>query len=158
MTTLTAAKQWNCSVSWVRHRCKEGMIPLAEKNGIWDIPDTADKPPCTRHRAVVLMKLLQEKSEGNDVELFPGNDMDTFISIYMYLSGNGFITRLKGKKVEKEIGNAKVLNAGIALITSESEDRKERSSKKSKISAELNTKHFKVGIEYEVTSAEKAEG
>lgn len=157
MTTKTAAKKWNCTALWVRERCKEGMIPLAEKNVIWNIPDNADKPPCTRHRAVVLMKLLQEKNAGNDVELFPGNDMDTNIAIYKYLSNNGFITKFKGKNIEKAIKSATVLNYGVALIASISEKAKPTVSKKTKYAAEFDAKVFKAGVEHETSTQDKSE-
>lgn len=157
MNTLAASKKWNCSMAWVRDRCTEGMIPLAEKNGIWDIPETADKPPCTRHRAAVLLQRLQEKSEGNDVELFPGNDKDTNIAIYKYLANYGFITRLKGKKIEKEIGAAKVLKPGLELMESEEKKKKPSVSKRTKITGGVQTDHAKLEIEHEISTSDKTD-
>ncbi|MBO6240901.1 MAG: hypothetical protein J6O61_08765 [Butyrivibrio sp.] len=154
MTTKEMAKKWDCSVDWVRQRCVEGMIPLAEKqrNRKWDIPETVCKPPCTRHRAVVLLQLLLEKAEGNDVELFPGNDYDTNEKIYGYLAENGFITRFQYKKMEKNLDSAKVLRRGKELIESATVKRKKHISKRTTVSAEADAKIAKFRVEHERNS------
>lgn len=154
MTPNEMAKKWECSADWVRQRCAEGMIPLAEKqkNRKWDIPETVSKPPCTRYRAVVLLKLLLEKAEGNDVELFPGNDYKTNEEIYRYLSDNGFITRFTHKKIRKDLDNAKVLNEGKKLIENEAIKKKRQVTKRTKFFAEGNIKIAKIGFEHERSS------
>ena len=85
--------------------------------------------------------------------------MDTNIEIYKYLANNGFITKLKGKKIEKEIAYATVLQAGLSLIASEMDSKKSAVSKKTKITAGVKTKHVKFEIEHETsTPRSKIEG
>ena len=45
ITVQEAAKKWGISERLVRRYCAEGRIPdLAQYDGIWQIPEDADKP------------------------------------------------------------------------------------------------------------------
>ena len=117
MNAEQAAKNWGCKSSWVRDRCKEGIIPLAEKKGLcWDIPEDAEKPACTRFVAVQIMNRLINNENGRNVELYPGKDKIRGKQILLYLSKCGFITRIKEDKFEKAIKNIKVTSEGLKLI------------------------------------------
>ena len=149
MTTKEAAKKWGCSEKWIRNRCDEGIIPFAEKHRIWEIPETADKPPCTRHRAVVLLKRIVDISKGLDVELLPGNNDEENVAIYRYLSEYGFMSKLKGEDIIKALEKAVVTEDGLELIKKEAE--KKPGSKKTKINMGVNGKVFNASLEREYT-------
>lgn len=117
MTVNKAAKKWDVSTSWVRDRCRYGLIPNAEKRLLWEIDDSAEKPPCTNKFAVDLLKIISDLDSGKKANPFPGKDKDKCIATYNYLSKYSFITELNfNKDIEKEIKRAKVCSLGFDLI------------------------------------------
>jgi hypothetical protein len=96
MKSKEVALKWECKERWVRERCCEGMVPLAEKHGRnWYIPEEAEKPICTRHYAVDLLMKAKELQNGVDVEIFNGKNNEKIMASYRYMSRNAFISRLK---------------------------------------------------------------
>jgi len=153
MTTAEISKEWGCEPRWVRDRCKEGMIPLAEKNGLqWNIPEEADKPPCTRHYAVTLLKTLLESEKGITVNFFPGKDTEKAIQAYRYLSEWAFISEISSfdrKMLHELLKIATITERGLDLINTERGDSKEYDKKTTiqKITADIGP----LGASYDVT-------
>lgn len=114
------ARKWHCSERWLVERCKEKMIPLAEKeHGRWTIPEDADKPPCTRNRAVLLLASVYQTQNGKEVNIFPGNKQ-VCIESYKYLSNWGFISSVDYLN-ELELKQAKITEKGLELMRDEKE-------------------------------------
>ena len=116
ISTRAMAEKWACKPEWIRERCLEGMIPLAEKrnNKKWYIPEEAEKPPCTGTKATVILENLLEANKGNRVILFPPSLENTGPSIIQFLSKYGFISEtIPGQ----DPCNVVVLERGIRLIS-----------------------------------------
>lgn len=105
MNTSEAAKKWKCTADTVRKYCSEGMIPLAEKSTSfpwqWNIPDKAYKPPVTRHKAVVMMRIANAVCDGGKVNLKTlGISEELARDVFQYLQDCGFIAM---REVQGEI-------------------------------------------------------
>ena len=143
MNVNKASNEWHVSLSWVRDRCKYGLIPSAEKRFFWEVDDSAEKPPCTNKFAVDLLKIICDLDSGKKVNPFPGKDKDKCIATYKYLSRYSFITELNiNKDIEKEIKKAKVCSLGYDLIRKYEETQ----SITTETAGELNTGFVKAGI------------
>lgn len=108
MNTGEAAKKWECTVDAVRKYCSEGMISLAEKSTSfpwqWNIPDKAYKPPVTRHKAVVMMRIANAVCDGGKVNLKTlGISEENARAVFQYLQDCGFIAI---REVQGEIAEA----------------------------------------------------
>ena len=123
MDTAYIAKEWGCKPRWVRDRCKEGMIPLAEKKGLrWDISEEADKPPCTRYYAVTLLETLLESSKGIIVNFFPRKNSEKAIQVYRYLSDWAFVSVISSfdrEMLPELLKTVTITNRGLNLINME---------------------------------------
>lgn len=123
MNTKDYAKKNGKKTEWVRERCKEGMIPSAEKrNGRWDIPEDAELPPCTGREAALILENLLERNNGMDVCLIPARMAARGEETLSYLINWGFIERPKAD------GSMRLANRGIELL--EASRRVNKASKK----------------------------
>ena len=141
MNTSEAAKKWKCTVDAVRKYCSEGMIPLAEKSTSfpwqWNIPDKAYKPPVTRHKAVVMMRIANAVCDGGKVNLKTlGISEELARDVFQYLQDCGFIAM---REVQGEIAEVmktiQVLPLGKKLI--EVDDEAARAKLKKSAKAEV---------------------
>lgn len=123
----------------MRERCKEGMIPSAEKrNGRWDIPEDAELPPCTGREAALILENLLERNNGMDVCLIPARMAARGEETLSYLINWGFIERPKAD------GSMRLANRGIELL--EASRRVNKASKKSDKGGKKTTKtSFDIG-------------
>jgi len=134
MRISEAAKKWKQTERWIRERCREHMIPLAEKNRFWDIPDEATVPPCTRHYATEVMRRLNVFNSGINIKLFPSSKPEKLKRVMSYLEECAFIS------VDNNAGDTypMVTVLGNTLIK-EDDDANKKYDKQTK------TKGFKVG-------------
>ena len=96
MTVSEAAKKWGVSTEIVRDRVK--IIPGAEKRFRWSIPEEAEFPPITSHKALMLMDYLTVYSEGGKPNLArTGLKASDIEPGYRYLTDMGYITGRPGK-------------------------------------------------------------
>ena len=86
------AKKWDHGERWIRERCREHMIPQAEKKRFWDIPEEATEPPCTRHYASEVMRRLDTINNGTNIKFFPSTDPEKLRTIMSYLEEWAFIS------------------------------------------------------------------
>lgn len=95
MTVSEAAKKWGVSTEIVRDRVK--IIPGAEKR-FRCIPEEAEFPPITSHKALMLMDYLTVYSEGGKPNLArTGLKASDIEPGYRYLTDMGYITGRPGK-------------------------------------------------------------
>lgn len=93
MNTREFAKKNEKKTDWVRSRCKEGLIPTAEKkSGRWDIPEDAELPPCTGREAALILENIIERNKGIEVCLVPARMGERGEAALGYLMNNGFIS------------------------------------------------------------------
>lgn len=118
MTVREAHVLWNESIFWVRERCREDMIwdVKKTKGNQWEIPDDAEKPPCTFAGMCKYLHLIKDVSSGVDVNLFPGKDLHKNEMIYRYLSDYGYITKLPAVIDEAALKKAKVASQGEVAL------------------------------------------
>lgn len=122
MNIKEASKKWNVSETTVKNYCQEGMVLFAEKIGRkWNIPDKAEKPLFTRHRAVQFMSYIAVYREGGNPNLQrAGFSPSDIINAYTYLSDAGFTTPLgTGKTLEDKLKNVQITVMGKGLIEGE---------------------------------------
>ena len=128
MTTSEIARKWERKTQWVRERCKEGMIPLAEKKGgHWDVPEEADEPPCTRNYAVVLLNGIVASTKGALVNFFPGKGYEKELQVYRYLSEWGFISKIPSfdkERITELLKDATITDRGLGLIRDDNNAKK----------------------------------
>ena len=137
MTTSSAAKLWDCTASWVRERCREGMIPLAEKSLRWEIPAEATKPPCTRKYAVELLKRIRS-NERMPTKLLPDDSSHKREAAYHYLVEWGFLSipdHSMGTDIAEQLHHAKVTDLGMELIERDAKETTAKSNKSISINA-----------------------
>ena len=122
MNTKEAAEKWDVSESTVKKYCQEGMVPFAEKDGRkWLIPDHAEKPLFTRHRAVQFMSYIDDCHEGGNPNLMrAGFTVEYINKAYFYLYDMGFITLPgRGRTLAEMLKNVRLTSKGKALIRDE---------------------------------------
>ena len=146
MTTSIAAGKWNTNDRWVRSRCLEGFIPLAERTGKgWEIPEEADKPPCTGLAATIIMENMLEIAEGHDVQLFPKKYQAISEDILDYLIDWGFIEKLDLQDGTIIIA---VVKRGLDLIAAVRKTPEIEKKKKTKFGARVAAGGLEAYAEY----------
>lgn len=111
MNTREFAKKNEKKTDWVRSRCKEGLIPTAEKkSGRWDIPEDAELPPYTGREAALILENIIERNKGIEVCLVPAKMGERGEAALGYLMNNGFISN------PDDGGAITVAKRGIKLI------------------------------------------
>ena len=127
MNVKEAAKKWNVSESTVKNYCQDGMLPFAYKEGRkWLIPDEAEKPLLTRHKAVIYMAYILVYNDGGNPNLEKvGSKWNESIEAYTYLVDVGFISKLSnGKTLAEKLKNVNITVLGKGLIEGELADEK----------------------------------
>ncbi|MBR5947355.1 MAG: hypothetical protein IKZ82_01740 [Clostridia bacterium] len=111
MNTKEFAKKHGVKTDWVRERCKEGLIPSAEKkNGRWDIPENAELPPCTGREAALILENIIERAKGIEVRLVPARMAERGEAALEYLMNWGFIAK------SGEDGALRAAKRGLELL------------------------------------------
>lgn len=129
MNTSEAAKKWKCTADTVRKYCSEGMIPLAEKSTSfpwqWIIPDETCKPPVTRHKAVVMMRMASAVRKGGKVNIKTlGIPENLARDAFQYLQDCGFVAMYDAQSEITEAMKAiQVLPLGEKLVEAGEESK-----------------------------------
>lgn len=121
------ADEWQVSRKTVIKYCKQGMVPLAEKNGYqWIIPIEARKPLLTRYAAVRMMYFLTVFSEGGKPNLMKtGLSRYQVDNSYPFLEEMGFITEMQeGDTLQDQLKGVYITTLGKELIDKENYDRR----------------------------------
>ncbi len=155
MTVKEIAKEWECKENWVRDRCKEKMIPLAEKKRfVWDIPSDAEKPPCTRHYAVNLLNVIMESMKGVNINFFPGKNHEKIMDVYKYLSEWAYISKIdcsNKESIELSLKKVTITERGIELINLTKENMYD--NEKTRMKAAVNV--GAISMSYDTTKVRK---
>ena len=94
MNVKEASERWNEKERNIRTWCRQGMIPGADKQGRrWEIPDTAEKPPCTGKMAASILENIVEIQQGKNVVVFPKPMRENSSQIIRYLEEYAFISK-----------------------------------------------------------------
>ncbi len=149
MTTNEIAKKWHIKPEQVRIWCRDGLIPLADKKGVfWEISKDAIMPPCSSCEAVHFLKVLIENSDGKKVE--SSFDDNKSKEIYKYLSKCGFITSVKGN-IEKKFKFSSITDIGKDFLKKYTESRtKAKKTRKTKGMVGLDVGVAKASVESEI--------
>lgn len=137
MNTKEASKLWSMSPNTIADRCKEGMIPLAEKiRGRWEIPEGSIAPILTRHQACTYFSYLAAIQEGAEPKSVNKEG-------FQFLADAAFITKLgDGENYLKDV---RITKLGMDLLDDYNSYRKKKGLK------ELN---FKGGLNFGVAYGE----
>jgi hypothetical protein len=147
-STTETAHKWGCNAKWVRARCFEGMIPLAEKpKHFWTIPEEAEMPPCTGTEATIILENLIEKLNGKEVVVFPSTMKGKEPKILSYLSNWGFITLSEPNDGSNEVY---VLSRGLQLVSKIRKKEVEEITKSFRITAGASVGPVSLSAEYAV--------
>ena len=142
------ASRWGKSARWVQARCREGLIPFAEKPGrTWEISEEAELPPCTGIEAVVILENIIELSSGKNVDPFSSSMQERGPVIITYLCNWGFISK-DGKSDDYK--SFSVLNRGAQLIAEIRKKPVEEITKRTKIAVDAKIGPVGVSAEHSI--------
>ena len=163
-------KSWGYSEKIIARMCREGIIPLAEKEGWqkkWSIPDGQTKPPFSTWKKYVFLMHCIELVHDEELDVTKSNwggiSVDQVREGYKYLIDNLFIKPFDVDNLE-DIKNSGVTSDGKNAIeyynnrNKENKKKYKNSSKKIKANVEaegnIGVAKIKGGIEYEHSTEE----
>lgn len=125
-TAEEKAREWNCSISFVRKCCSSGLIPPARKVGRmhkWMIPKDWPKPPMPRRSLCFLLDTIHQLNCGvtyNAIEW--GYPNDDIVAGFNYLVRTAFISTIDTANLAHELQGATVTPRGQDLIERENRE------------------------------------